>query len=247
MKNRFILILLLNLSCNFINAQNDFKRSLKLNLSSLPKTTFLRSTLDTNVFELTKIGYKVAFNPSFSLQTKRKNYWEFQFIGGKSNRQIYIMLPLEINDSLRYLMGSLNKLFLFNIKGINHIDLLKNKNSKFRFLLSFNYLIGYQKSMNTPYTNLSYNQRYRGLVSEIGISTRMGLNVTDRIYLEVNPPLHFFINVNVGKHLMDNPNLPLLLREGRVFDINYTSVLPFKYFRLENVNFNDLFSVGFKF
>lgn len=250
MKNRFFLIFVFSSICNFIFAQSEFKRALKLNLNYFPNYQNVTSRLDSNIFiTQSQVGYQIGFNPAISFQTKKKNYWEFQIIGNFSKRENFIEKPLEKKDSLKYFAGNLNVSKIFGVKSINHIDLLKNRSSKLRLLLSFGYMVGYEDSKNFPYTNLSFDRKIKFLFGEFSFTPRIGYNITNRFYLEFVPPL-VLINaeLRVGNRFTNNPMVPIKLRTRPIFDLdNQISIINFKYNNFRNSYFNDLISVGFKF
>ena len=250
MKNRFFLIFVLSLICNFIFAQDDYKRALKLNLNYFPNYQYITSRLDSNRFiTQSQTGYQIGFNPSISFRNKKKNYWEFQLIGNFRKRENFIEKPLEKNDSLKYLVGNLNISNLFGIKSINHFDLLKKKKSKFRLLLSYAYMIGYEDIKFYPYTNLSFDRRTKFFKGQFSFTSRIGYDITNRFYLEFVPPL-VLINaeLRVGNRFTNNPVTPIKLRTQPIFNLdNQISIFNFKYNNFRNSYFNDLISVGFKF
>jgi hypothetical protein len=249
MRNKILFITIYLICCTkILSAQSDNKIAVKMNFSRVPDYSSIKIDTSNNYYQ-TK-NNRLSVLPSIVFKNKKKNYWEIQIDGGKYKYN-YIVKDINSKIDSSNLLNDKDNFFRFNIYAINHIDLLKKTNSKLRFLLSFNYKLGYENFSRFPVfnNNVAFDINEKYLYSEFGMSTRIGYNISKSFYFEVRPPLFFNLDLALGRHFFyNNPSIPKILRNQTVFNLNID--IPFNSKLLstsKTTELGDIFSIAYRF
>ncbi|MCP9764208.1 hypothetical protein [Lacihabitans soyangensis] len=186
---------------------------------------------------------KIRVKPSLLILNKRGNSWELQLEGGLFDQR----------KSKKYQNFPTSDIYSHSSKfvriiGINHVNFIQNPARKVRFSISLNYMLGYEKTSNTVYFGDSYNNSSTRVLLEYGVSTRIGYNLSEKLFFEINPPFLKNKRLELGKKISNHPSTPISLRRQPIFDFEHNGpVLNYTNFRLSDTYFRDIVSLGFKF
>ncbi len=186
---------------------------------------------------------KIRVKPSLLIFNKRGNSWELQLEGGLFDQR----------KSKKYQNFPTSDIYSHSSKfvrliGINHVNFIQNPQRKIRFSMCLNYMLGYENISKIIDLGSEFTQSKNMILLEYGVSTRFGYNVSQRLYLEINPPLLKNKSLQLGRQKNNNPNIPISLRSQP--DFEYYQDYPIFFltnYRLSDTYFRDIFSVGFKF
>ena len=259
---RKIFVLLLFLIYQPLHAQksvSDKKYGVKLGISSsfFGETFYLTDTLKrTGKFLNTSRKFYVL--PSFFIQNEKQNLWEFHSrLGYFEDADNYTRVDSSNTttgnslNNFTYLTGSKYRGFNINLGVKNHINLAKN-NKKLRAFLSFNYELGFERLKGPPYETMAFYRESKIFSARFGVSTRLGYNITEKLFVEVNPPIYIDILGRIGRQFVNNPVLPEFQRRQWIFDIDPEIMLfyvPINLYGYQSANgtYRDILSIGYTF
>lgn len=265
---RKIYVLLLFLVYQPLHAQkevNGKKYGVKLNVNSsfFGENFYFTDTLKRSSKYL-NTSRKFYVLPSFFIQNEKQNLWEFHsrlvYFEDADNYTRVDSSNTSVGNNLNnstYLSGSKYRGFTINLGAKNHINLAKNS-KKFRAFLSFNYEIGFERLKNSPYEAVAFYRESTFASLKFGMSSRVGYNITDKLFIEITPPIYFDIFTRFGKQYIENPFLPEFQRRGKLIALNYEVMLfhlarKFKglyaprSYQIANGIYSDILSIGYTF
>jgi hypothetical protein len=208
---------------------------MKLNINSVSTNVisrnpfFFASQIQLNRYDSVNVSRSFRIAPSFFIENKKKNLWEFHILFAnviKSDNyvrtsQFDSLLPVT-NQS--YQNGQMLNSIDLKIGANNHINLSK-KSTKSRAFLTLGYQLGLSMSEFSPYTTTSYYREHKAASIEFGLSSRLGYNITEKLFTEINPPIRVSMIGTIGRQFFDNPLLPEFQRSTPIANID-----PYTYF-----------------
>lgn len=252
MRNLWIILLtFISVSLNAQQEQTN-RFGVKLNVNSWASQLDYFSN-STNQYEDDYYNKSRNFrlSPSFLIQNKKKNLWEFYVLsisGGRRENYLDIFEYTADGDTTKQFYQDLKELRL-GVGAINHLNLAK-KTQKIRAFLSMRYQLGYETMKNERSTYL-YRES-RAATTTVGLSFRLGYNITNQLFIEVTPPVYAELKGIFGRQFVDNPILPKYLRTSPIIDFEENilfAFIPNKWDGYQNLNgnYSNILSIGYTF